>query len=44
MTHELLQGTPKQLKDRLDAIVAAVKTVHHVIPLADKSWYLIIWS
>lgn len=44
MTFEIFQGNPQALKDRLDAIKADLKTVNSVVPLSDKSWYLIMWS
>lgn len=44
MTTEIFQGTPKDLKARLDAIIATPKTINHVIPLAEKSYYIIIYS
>lgn len=46
MNTELFQGPPKELKDRVDAIITANPTISslQVIPTSEKSWYLIIWS
>lgn len=44
MTVEIFQGTPAQLKARLEAIIASLKTIQRVEVLADKSWYLIMFN
>ena len=45
MTTELFQGSPIDLKTRLDALILAESpTVLQVIPTSEKSWYLIIWT
>lgn len=44
MTVELFQGTPEGLKLRIQAIVAMPKTIARIEVLADKSWYLIMYS
>jgi hypothetical protein len=44
MTTELFQGTPADLKDKVDALISGGAVTMQVVVLADKSWYLIIWS
>jgi hypothetical protein len=44
MTTELFQGPVADLKARVDAIITGGATSIQVIPTAEKSWYLIIWS
>lgn len=45
MTTEIFQGTPEQLKTRLDALILAeTPTALQVVPTSAKSYYLIIWT
>jgi hypothetical protein len=41
----LFQGTPQELKARIDTLILdETPTTVEVIVCSDKSWYLIIWS
>jgi hypothetical protein len=42
MTTELFQGSPTDLKTKVDAIITGGATSLQVIPTSEKSWYLII--
>lgn len=45
MKTELFQGTPQDLKKRVDEIILAdTPTDLKVCTLGEKSWYMIIWS
>jgi len=41
MTTELFEGTPEQLKVRLDAIIGGAATINHVIKTTGGQWLII---
>jgi len=44
MSTEIFQGSPEELKARVDVLIAGAATSIQVVPTASKSYYLIIWS
>ena len=45
MNTELFQGSPSELKERVDTIISDNSpTALQVVPTGSKSYYLIIWS
>jgi hypothetical protein len=44
MTTKLVQGSPEELKEVVDRLLADGKEIHNVICLSLKSYYLVIHS
>ena len=45
MVTKLIQApNPNKLKEEVDALIAAGKTISNIFVLADKSWYLVLHS
>lgn len=42
-TTEVFQGTPEQLKARIDALILALKVIDQIIVCSAKSYYLICY-
>lgn len=42
MVTEIVEGGPDQLKAKLDALIAAGKTIHHIVVTSRRGVYIII--